>query len=97
MFTLIFRGRRLSARSPGPASSVEAYHPRGSNYNMQNGCMNMFVLDFWRDKRIFILSFHHQVVLIKTDNLCLNYSSHVILTFEAETNSMDRGYIFKSP
>ena len=27
-FTLIFRGRRLSARNPGPASSVEACHPR---------------------------------------------------------------------
>ena len=27
-FALILRGRRLSARNPGPASSVEADHPR---------------------------------------------------------------------
>jgi hypothetical protein len=27
-FALILRGRRLSARNPGPASSVEACHPR---------------------------------------------------------------------
>ena len=33
MVALIFRGRRLSARSPGPASSVEAFHPREINYN----------------------------------------------------------------
>jgi len=34
LFSLILRGRRLSARSPGPASSVEAYHPRYTDYNM---------------------------------------------------------------
>jgi len=27
-FALISRGRRLSARNPGPASPVEACHPR---------------------------------------------------------------------
>ena len=34
LVTLIFRGRRLSARGPGPASSVEACHPRETNYIM---------------------------------------------------------------
>ncbi len=35
MVTLIYRVRRLSARSPGPASSVEADHPREYDYIMQ--------------------------------------------------------------
>lgn len=34
---LIYRGRRLSACNPGPASSVEAFHPRKRYYNIFGG------------------------------------------------------------
>jgi len=32
LFTLIYRARRLSTRNPGPASSVETFHPHLYNY-----------------------------------------------------------------
>jgi hypothetical protein len=45
-FTLIFRGRRLSARNLGPASPVEAYHPHAHLYYTWGCVVNPVIVIF---------------------------------------------------
>jgi len=42
-FALILRGRRLSARNPGPASSVEADHPHCVSIITWHICMGLAI------------------------------------------------------